>query len=268
MKIGFIGAGNMASAMISGIVNSKILDPSNIIASAKTQKTLNRVKNQFNIKTTLDSVEVVKNSDIVIVAVKPYIYDTVLNDVKDYITNEKIIVTIAAGKTIKSVEGVIGYDKKIIRTMPNTPSLVNCAMSSISKNKNISDEDLEMVKTIYDSFGKSEVIEEKLIDAVIGASGSSPAYFFMMIEAMADCAVSYGMKREMAYEFVAQAMMGSAKMVLETNIHPAQLKDMVCSPSGTTIEGVKTLEEEGFRKAIIKGMSCVIEKSIQMNDKD
>lgn len=265
MKVGFIGAGNMASAMIGGILNSKLLSPSNIIASAKTDKTLDSIKEKYEINTTKDSVSLVKECDIVVVAVKPYVYEEVLNEIKYHIGNEKIIVTIAAGVTIKSVEDIIGNDKKIIRTMPNTPALVNCGMSSLSPNKNICEQDINAVKTIFDSFGKSQIVEESLIDVVIGASGSSPAYAFMFIEAMADCAVSYGMKREMAYEFCAQSLMGAAKMVLETKKHPGELKDMVCSPGGTTIEAVKTLENEGMRSAVIKGMTACIEKSIKMS---
>ena len=267
MKVGFIGAGNMASAMIGGILNSKLLSPSNIIASAKTDKTLDSIKEKYEINTTKDSVSLVKECDIVVVAVKPNVYEEVLKQIKDYIGNEKIIVTIAAGVTIKSVEDIIGNDKKIIRTMPNTPALVNCGMSSLSPNKNICEQDINAVKTIFDSFGKSQIVEESLIDVVIGASGSSPAYAFMFIEAMADCAVSYGMKREMAYEFCAQSLMGAAKMVLETKKHPGELKDMVCSPGGTTIEAVKTLEIEGMRSAVIKGMTACIEKSIKMDNK-
>jgi pyrroline-5-carboxylate reductase len=136
---------------------------------------------------------------------------------------------------------------------------------SLGDYKNIEKNDIDAVKTIFDSFGKSEIVDESLIDVVIGASGSSPAYAFMFIEAMADCAVSYGMKREMAYEFCAQAVMGAAKMVLETKKHPGELKDMVCSPGGTTIEAVKTLENEGMRSAVINGMASCIEKSIEMS---
>jgi len=264
MKIGFIGAGNMASAMIGGILNSRLVEPSNIIASAKSDATLERINKEFGINATKDSKQVAKDSDIIIVAVKTNMYDEVLDGIKGHIYNEKIIVTIAAGKSIKDVENVIGKDKKIVRTMPNTPSLVNEGMSALCKNTNVSEKDLSMVKTIFDSFGKSEEVNEELIDAVIGASGSSPAYAFMFIEAMADCAVSYGMNRNMAYQFSAQALLGASKMVLETKKHPGELKDMVCSPGGTTIEAVKTLEEAGFRKSVIKGMTAAIEKSKNM----
>lgn len=264
-KIGFIGCGNMAKAIIGGMIKSKLVSSNNIIASALSDNTLQNVKNEFNINTTKDSREVIQKSDIIIVAVKPNIYDSVLNSVKDLIDNKKIIVTIAAGKTIASVENIIGNDKKIVRTMPNTPALVNEGMSAICKNKNITDQELNTIKTIFDSFGKSEVVLEHLIDAVIGVSGSAPAYVFMFIEAMADAAVAAGMPRSQAYKFASQAVMGSAKMVLESGKHPGELKDMVCSPGGTTIEAVKILEAEGLRNAVIKGIEACIAKSKEMN---
>lgn len=264
-NIGFIGCGNMAKAMIGGIVKSKLVNSNMITVSDLNQNALDNVKNEFLVNTTIDSKEVVKNSDIIVVAVKPNVYDAVLDSVKEFIDDKKIIVTIAAGKDIKSVENVIGLDKKIVRTMPNTPALVNEGMSCLCKNKNISDEELDIVKSIFDSFGKSEIVPEYLVDSVIGVSGSAPAYVFMFIEAMADAAVLLGMPRNQAYKFAAQAVMGSAKMVLETDKHPGELKDMVCSPGGTTIEAVKTLEEEGFRASVIKAIQSCVEKSIKMS---
>lgn len=265
MKIGFIGAGNMASAMIGGLIKSKLVKHSDIIASAKTEKTLLNIKKNFNINVTKDSNEVVKNSDIIVVAVKPNIYDIVLNEIKEIIGKEKIIVTIAAGKSIQSIENMIGKDKKIIRSMPNTPCLVGEGMSALCPNKNIDEKDLSIVKLIFDSFGKCEVVEENLIDVVIGGSGSSPAYVFMFIEAMADACVLNGMSRDKAYTFCSQAVLGAAKMVLETDIHPGKLKDNVCSPGGTTIEAVRVLEEEGMRSSVIKAINACIEKSKEMS---
>lgn len=255
-KIGFIGAGNMAGAIIGGIIKSNLVESQNVIASAKTMTNLNKLKDEYNINVTLDAREVVKNSDIVFMAVKPNIFDGVLESVKDLIGDEKIVVSIAAGKSISSMENIIGDDKKIIRTMPNTPALVNEGMSALCPNKNIEDEELKIVKGIFDSFGKSEVVGEYLIDSVIGVSGSSPAYVFMFIEAMADAAVEQGMPRAQAYKFAAQAVMGSAKMVLETGKHPGELKDMVCSPAGTTIKAVRVLEKEGLRSAVIEAMDA------------
>ena len=264
-KIGFIGSGNMAKAMIGGIVKSKLVDSNNVIASDLNELALENVKNEYGINVTTNSKEVVKFSDIVIVAVKPNVYDVVLEDVKELVDDKKIIVTIAAGKTIESIENVIGNDKKVIRTMPNTPALVNEGMSALCKNKKITDEELNIVKEIFNSFGKAEIVNEYLIDSVIGVSGSAPAYVFMFIESMADAAVLAGMPRNQAYTFAAQAVMGSAKMVLETDKHPGELKDMVCSPGGTTIEAVKTLESEGFRSAVIKAIGDCIEKSKKMS---
>ena len=264
-KIGFIGAGNMAGAIIGGIIKSNLVESQNVIASAKTMTNLNKLKDEYNINVTLDAREVVKNSDIVFMAVKPNIFDGVLESVKDLIGDEKIVVSIAAGKSISSMENIIGDDKKIIRTMPNTPALVNEGMSALCPNKNIEDAELKIVKGIFDSFGKSEVVGEYLIDSVIGVSGSSPAYVFMFIEAMADAAVVGGMPRKQAYNFAAQSVLGAAKMVIESGKHPGELKDMVCSPGGTTIEAVKVLENEGMRSAVINGMASCIEKSIEMS---
>ena len=191
--------------------------------------------------------------------------NAILESVKDLIGDEKIVVSIAAGKSISSMENIIGDDKKIIRTMPNTPALVNEGMSALCPNKNIEDEELKIVKGIFDSFGKSEVVGEYLIDSVIGVSGSSPAYVFMFIEAMADAAVVGGMPRKQAYNFAAQSVLGAAKMVLESGKHPGELKDMVCSPGGTTIEAVKVLENEGMRSSVINAVCACIEKSKEMS---
>ena len=250
-KIGFIGAGNMAGAIIGGSVKSNLVKSENVIASAKTMANLERLQQEYNINVTLDSKEVVKNSDIVFMAVKPNIFDGVLEGVADLIDDKKIVVSIAAGK--------------IVRTMPNTPALVNEGMSALCPNKNIEDEELKIVKDIFDSFGKSEVVGEYLIDAVIGVSGSSPAYVFMFIEAMADAAVMAGMPRKQAYNFAAQSVLGSAKMVLESGKHPGELKDMVCSPAGTTIDAVKVLENEGMRSAVINAVCACVEKSREMS---
>ena len=263
-KIGFIGAGNMGGAILGGILNSKMIDNNHIIASAKSDRTIEKIKNDYNVNVTKDSKEVVEFSDLIVIGVKPDIYDEILEEIKDLI-NDKIIITIAAGKTIEAMEKIIGDDKKIVRTMPNTPSLVGEGMTSLSPNKNISEEELSFVKSIFDSLGKSEVVKEDLIHAVIGASGSSTAYAFMFIEAIADGAVRCGMPRDKAYTFAAQGVLGAAKMVLDTGKHPGELKDMVCSPGGTTIEAVKVLEEEKFRGAVLKAIDSCVKKSIEMS---
>ena len=243
-KIGFIGSGNMGNAMIGGIVNSGLVPASNVIASAKTQKTLEGLKASYQIETTLNNREVAQKADIIFLAVKPYLYETVISEIKDSISESDIIVAIAAGQSIAHIEEMFGKDIKLVRSMPNTPAMVLEAMSALTPNGSMSDSETDMVVSIFESFGKAEIVPESLMDAVVGVSGSSPAYVYMFIEAMADAAVADGMPRAQAYKFAAQSVLGSAKMVLETGKHPGELKDAVCSPGGTTIEAVATLDRK------------------------
>lgn len=175
-----------------------------------------------------------------------------------------MLVSIAAGVTIAQMEEIIGAHK-IVRVMPNTPALVGEGMSSISPNGQVTEAEANEVKQLFESLGKAEQVPESMIDAVIGVSGSSPAYTYLFIEALADGAVAEGMPRPMAYEFAAQAVLGAAKMVLETKEHPGVLKDRVSSPGGTTIQAVKTLEENGFRAAVIKAVQAAADKSREMS---
>ncbi|MBE6047824.1 MAG: pyrroline-5-carboxylate reductase [Clostridium sp.] len=263
--IGFIGSGNMAGAMIGGIVTSRLVDSSKVIASNPHEEKLNILKNKYNICITLDNKEVASKADILFLSVKPIMYETVINEIKSKVKENAIIVAIAAGKSIKDVNNLFGRDIKIIRAMPNTPALVGEAMSALCACENISEDELNDVKSIFNSFGKCEVVSEKLMDAVTGVSGSSPAYVYMFIEALADAAVLGGMKREQAYKFAAQSVLGAAKMVLETGEHPAVLKDQVTSPAGTTIEAVAELERLGMRNAVISATTKCIEKSKVMS---
>lgn len=265
-KLGFIGCGNMGKAMIGGIINSGQLKASEIIVSDLNEAALKVANEELGIHTTTDSVALAKDSDVIVVAVKPNIYGIVLGQIKEVIKPSTIIVTIAAGISIGFVENILGEDKKIIRTMPNTPALVGEGMTAMCPNKNISDDEKTMIQNLLSGFGKAEIVGEYLIDAVIGASGSAPAYVFMFIEAMADAAVLAGMPRAQAYKFASQAVYGSAKMVLETGKHPGELKDMVCSPGGTTIEAVAAFEKTGFRSSVIESVTACIEKSKKMSE--
>lgn len=265
--IGFIGSGNMGEAMIGGIIKSKLVPSSNIIVSDLNEEKLKTMEELYKVQTTVDSKEVAQKADIIVLSVKPNIYDIVLKGIKESLSKDKLIVSIAAGKTIQSIETILGSETKIVRTMPNTPALVGEGMAGICSNKNVAADELNEVKAIFESFGKAEILPEYLIDAVIGISGSAPAYVFMFIEAIADAGVLEGMPRDKAYKFAAQAVLGSAKMVLESGKHPGELKDMVCSPGGTTIEAVATLEGEGFRGTIIKAVGDCIKKSKAMNEK-
>ena len=264
-KIGFIGCGNMSQAMIGGIVNAEIVQGKDILVSDLNKKSLEIATSKYGVVTTTDNLEVAKGSDILILAVKPNLYNIIISQIKDAVKSDIIIVTIAAGKSIKSTELAFGKDIKVVRVMPNTPALVGEGMSSIVPNKLVDNQELEEIIRIFESFGSTEVVNESLMDVVTSVSGSSPAYVYIFIEAMADAAVLDGMPRDKAYKMAAQTVLGSAKMVMETGMHPGQLKDMVCSPGGTTIEAVATLEEKGFRNAVIAAMRKCIIKSKEMS---
>jgi pyrroline-5-carboxylate reductase len=267
-KIGFIGCGNMAQAMIGGIIKSGMVSADNIYGSDNYDKNLNIAKEKFQINTAKDNLELAKNCDILILAVKPHIYPLVVEEIKDFVKEEVIIVTIAAGITIAFMEKAFGRSLRIVRTMPNTPAMVGEGMSALCCNKEVSHEELSMIVKLFEAFGKTEVIEERLMDSVPAVSGSSPAYVYMFIEALADGAVRDGIPREKAYKMAAQAVLGSAKMVLETGMHPGALKDNVCSPGGTTIEAVFTLEKNNFRGTIIEAMKACTDKTREMSKKN
>ena len=260
--IGFIGSGNMCTAMIGGILNAKLIQKNQIICSDPSCDKLKMMSEKFGVLTTTDNQEVASKADILVLSVKPQFYKVVIKEIKT--VRDVIIVTIAAGQKIENIKYLFGTDIKVVRVMPNTPALVGEGMSAICPCPMISPEEQTLICNIFNSFGKCEIIPENLMDVVTGVSGSSPAYIFILIEAMADVAVAEGMPRDKAYKFAAQTVFGSAKMMLETNKHPGELKDMVCSPGGTTIEGVLKLEETGFRTSIQEAVRAAIKKSRDM----
>ena len=259
MKLGFIGCGNMANAMIAGIIGNGICKAEEIIGTAKSEESRVRVNKEFGIYMTEDNKEAAEKADVIVLSVKPQFYEEVICEIKDVMKDNQIVVTIAPGKTLAWLEEKFGKPVKLVRTMPNTPAMVQEGMTGVCKNTYVTESEMEHVCDILRGFGEVEIIPERLIDAVVTVSGSSPAYVFMMIEAMAE-----GMPRKQAYKFAAKAVMGSAKMVLETGKHPGELKDMVCSPAGTTIEAVKVLEAAGFRSALMEAMEVCAEKSRNM----
>ena len=263
-KMGFIGCGNMGSAMVSGLIKSGFIKAQDIIVSTQTQQSEKKLRDEMKVTTTLDNVEVVKQSDVIVLAVKPNMYKEVIDEIKSSLTRDKLIITIAAGITIENIEYWIGEGFKVIRTMPNTPALVGEAMSAVCPNFRVSEEELNYVIKMFESFGKCVQLKEKDFHGFISLCGSSPAYVFMFIEAMADGAVKLGIPRAKAYIMASQSLLGSAKMVLETGKHPGELKDMVCSPSGTTIDAVVELEKLGFRSSVIEAMDKCAEKSKSM----
>lgn len=264
MKLGFIGTGNMASAIIGGIIKNQIIPAEEIIGADLFAPGREYVKKQFGIHVTDSNKEAVESSEVIVLSVKPQFYADVIKEIKDDIKDNQILITIAPGKTLAWLAEQFGKNVKIVRTMPNTPALVGEGMTAACPNEHLTKDELSYVIKLLESFGRVEVIPENLMDVVVSVSGSSPAYVFMLIEEMADAAVSGGMPRTQAYKFAAQAVMGSAKMILDTGKHPGELKDMVCSPAGTTIEAVRTLEEHGFRSAVFEAMKVCEEMSRSM----
>ena len=264
MKLGFIGTGNMAGAIMGGIIKKGIIAPEEIIGSDIMEAGRERTKKEHGIHVTADNIEVTQKAEVLVLSVKPQFYAQTIAEIKDAVREDQLIITIAPGKTLAWLEEQFGKKVKLVRCMPNTPALVGEGMTGVCCNEEVSDAEMQDVLKILESCGKAEMLPERLIDVVVSVSGSSPAYVFMFIEAMADAAVADGMPRAQAYRFAAQAVLGSAKMVLETGKHPGELKDMVCSPGGTTIEAVRVLEEKGMRSAVIEAMKACVKKGREM----
>lgn len=260
-RIGFIGCGKMAQAMVTGILSSRKVRPEQIKASAKTDETLQRVKDKFSILITASNREVARWADILFLAVEPSIHNEVIKEIKNDISEDTIVITIAAGVSISMVEEQFERNIKVVRTMPNTPSLVGEGMTVLSANYQIGEGELEEVVALFRTFGEIEMLEERLMDSIPAISGSSPAYVYILIEALADGGVRDGIPREQAYRLASQAVLGAAKMVLTTGLHPGELKDQVCTPGGATIEAVSALEEYGFRRAVLHAMERCSEKT-------
>lgn len=254
----------MASAIMGGMIKNEVFKAEEVIASDLSQKARSKVERELGVSVTDSNVQVVRKAQILVLAVKPQYYEEVISEIREEVRPDQIIVTIAPGWTLEKLGRAFGRPFKIVRTMPNTPALVGEGITGAAPNELVEPEEMDRVLKMLRSFGRAEVIPESLMDVVVSVSGSSPAYVFLMIEAMADAAVADGMPREQAYTFAAQAVYGSAKMVLETGKHPGELKDMVCSPAGTTIEAVGVLEKKGFRSAIFECMRACARKAREM----
>ncbi|MDR2043753.1 MAG: pyrroline-5-carboxylate reductase [Clostridium sp.] len=262
MKIGFIGLGNMAGAMIGGILKKRALAPEDILGSAKTAQTRERMKADYGIQVRDGNREVAGAVSVLFLAVKPVFLREVIEEIREAASPGTLVVSLAPGRSLESLQEAFGRrDLKFARCMPNTPALVLEGCTGVCADAGVTPEEMERLLRLLRSFGTAAVVPERLMDVVAGVSGSSPAYVFLFLEAMADGAVAEGMPRKQAYEFAAQAVLGSARLLLETGRHPGELKDMVCSPGGTTIQGVKVLEEKGLRAAVMAAMEACVRKS-------
>ena len=260
-QVGILGTGNMGEALIHGLLYGHLCRPEQIFCSDVRAERLKAIREKYGVKTTSHNAEVVKQSEILILAVKPQIMKPVVEEVAKYLDISKLIISIAAGVPMDAIESCARKDLKLIRIMPNICVSVREGVSAIASGKHATKDDLMMAKTIFDSVGKSLFIEEYLLDAVTGLSGSGPAYIFLIIDALADAGVKVGLSRDDALILASQTVLGAAKMLIETGEHPGKLKDMVTSPGGTAIAGLHTLEEGGLRTTLINAVEVATQRA-------
>ncbi|HLB70287.1 MAG: pyrroline-5-carboxylate reductase [Candidatus Methanoperedens sp.] len=265
-KIGFIGTGKMGEALIRGILYARLVSPDKIYASDMDLARLESLEKTYKINTCENNCEVMLNSDILIIAVKPQIVPAVLKEIRDSIKNQ-LIISIAAGVPIETFETALPERTKVVRVMPNIAATVREAASAISMGRAVSKEDADIAHEIFNSVGMSVLLPEYLMDAVTGLSGSGPAYIFMIIEALADGGVHEGLDRNTAKILAAQTVLGAAKMVLDDKTHTGELRDMVTSPGGTTIRGIRVMEDRGVRIAMMDAVIEACERSRELGKK-
>jgi pyrroline-5-carboxylate reductase len=262
--VGFIGAGSMATAIIKGSIIKGAMHAKNISVFDIDTEKLSSLAQEMKITPAIDLVDLINVSDIIVLAVKPNVMATVLNEIKGYL-GDKSVVSIAAGWSADMIRTIIGADKKVLRLMPNTPLMAGEGMCVMEIPHTLTDSEFEFIENLFGSLGLVEHAPAKAMDAVTAVSGSGPAYVYMFIEALSDAGVLCGLPRNQSTTLAAQTVLGAAKMVLETGRHPGALKDAVCSPGGTTIEAVKSLEQDGFRGAVINAVEQSANKSKSLN---
>ena len=258
-KIGFIGGGNMAEAIIKGMLSSSsLVKVSNVFVSEPNKKRQTFLSSEYKIKIVKDNLDLVKKSDVLIIAVKPQIICEVLNGIADQVDAQKLVISVAAGVPISQIEEALRVGKKkklcVVRTMPNTPSVVQEGATAITAAKGVSKSDFKISHEIFQAVGQTVEVPEEQIDAVTGLSGSGPAYIFMIIEALSDAGVKMGLTRDVATELTVQTVLGSALLVRETGTSPGELKNRVTSPGGTTIAGLHALEKGSLRATLMNAV--------------
>lgn len=267
--IGFLGAGNMGEAMIKGLLKAGLVSPHAIFATDVRLDRLRAVEKLYGIQVLEDNAELVRRSDVVILAVKPQVIAEVLKEVGPVLTPKNLVISIAAGVSTAALRSHLsGRDVRLIRVMPNTGALVLEAATAIARASGLLPGDLETAEEIFAALGKVVILEERLMDAVTGLSGSGPAYIALVVEALADGGVKMGLDRSTALSLATQTVLGAARLLLETGMHPGQLKDMVSSPGGTTIAGIAALEDGGIRRAFISAVERATLRSRELGRGD
>lgn len=259
--VGFIGGGNMAEAIVRGLLHAEVVPPERVIVSDVKAERLEQLAKRHGIRTTSDNLALVRDADVVVLSVKPQVIDKVLGVIGESVRPEQVIVSVAAGVPVAALEARLPPSSRVVRTMPNTPATVDAGATAIAAGSHATEADLAIARALFSAVGRVVTLEESLLDAVTGLSGSGPAYVMVMIEALADGGVKVGLHRDTALLLAAQTVYGSAKLLLETGEHPGRLKDMVTSPGGTAIAGLHTLESGGLRRTLIDAVEAATNRS-------
>ncbi len=263
-----IGAGKMGELLINGLIDKDFASSKNILATAKTKRTLEKIESKYKITTSLDNKWAVENSETVILAVKPQALSTVISQTRESLDQSKLIISIVASATTSDIENLIGKKVRVVRAMPNTPCFIGEGMTAIVGGRWAKKEDIGKTEKIFKSFGKTVILDEKYFDAVTALSASGPAYIYVIIESLAEGGVKEGLPRDIATLLAAQTCLGAGKMVIETSRHPAVLKDEVTTPAGCTVDGLLKIEEGGLRVTLIKAVSEATKKAAYLYSKN
>lgn len=263
-SIGFLGTGNMAEALIKGLINSGVVEAKQIHGSDPRKERCQEMTDRYAIHATTHNEDVVRHAEIVILSVKPQILPKVLDEIAPHLKPSALVISIAAGTPLGAIERRLPAGTRVVRTMPNTPALVGAGATAIAAGAHAKEADVEATQRIFDAVGMTVVIDESQLDAVTGLSGSGPAYVFLIIEALSDAGVKMGLSRYNAQALAAQTLLGSAKLLIETHEHPGRLKDMVTSPGGTAIAGLHTLEAGGLRTTLINAVEAATNRSREL----
>ncbi len=263
-RLGFLGAGNMSEALIKGLLHAKVLPPERILASDAKADRLEHLHALHGIRTTTDNHTLLRESDVVVLGVKPQVINKVLTEVGADLRPDQLLISVAAGVPIDALEARLPAGSRVVRSMPNTPATVQAGATAISAGAHAHDDDMRMARELFEAVGRVVVLDEGLLDAVTGLSGSGPAYVMLIIEALADGGVKVGLHRDTALLLAAQTVFGSARLLLETGEHPGRLKDMVTSPGGTAIAGLHTLESGAIRKTLIDAVESATKRASEL----
>lgn len=265
-NVAFLGAGNMAGALIRGLLAAGVLAPEQVLCTDVRKPRLEELRAKYGVRVVASNEEACRQADVVVLSTKPQVFDRLLPEVRNGVRPDALVVSIAAGIPISAIESHLPAHTRVVRTMPNTPAIVDAGATAIAAGTHATEEDVKLACALFDSVGVTVVLDEYLIDAVTGLSGSGPAYIFLIIEALSDAGVKVGLHRDSAQLLAAQTVLGSAKLLLETGEHPGRLKDMVTSPGGTAIAGLHTLEQGGLRTTLINAVETATARAKQLGE--